>query len=269
VEPTDTYLKAKRSLLIFSGALALIVLVGVNPSSPNATHLFPFELRRPSLIAYAILVVVLYLLVEVVSYWSSQKDEIATHPSHKRIHFFLIWIALGASALQLYSMGFSPYQNIEVAPHSYDETFQWGWKEFGFVFVVSLAISALVINFTPILKRMRVSRISKEEYFLSTLLVNRLWVLEFNPQDPKGRKDISFRTNGIVGQGRNQNEDRWRTRGSYLEILNPSGQVFSRFIFDKSSGSFFHTNDEDTLSLRNQKIYPRKRKKPKANKVTP
>jgi hypothetical protein len=262
LEPTSTYLKSKRGLLLFAGALLLIVLVGVNPTSPQSTHLLPFELRRPGLISYAVLVVVAYLIVETVSYWSSQNDEIRNHPSHERIHFFVIWIGLLAVVSQLYSMWLSPYENLEVSPHTYDEKFQWGALHGAAILSLSIFAAFSVLFATPILRRIRVSRISEDEQSLIEILPKRKWTLNFNPLQTNGQKDLSFNTDGTIGDGRNQNEDRWRVRGNYLELLNPSGQVFSRFVFDKATESFEHTNDEDTLSLRNQKIFlrPPKRK---------
>jgi hypothetical protein len=94
------------------------------------------------------------------------------------------------------------------------------------------------------------------EHLILLNLHTRDWKLIFNPNSPKGSKKITFGDDGTIIEGRNNNENTWRIRDGLLEILNSEGQAFSRFRYDQSKGQFLHTNDEDTLSLRSQRIEP-------------
>lgn len=89
---------------------------------------------------------------------------------------------------------------------------------------------------------------------LSAILTSRPFRLYFKP--PDGSKRISFRDDGAVIEGQNQNEHTWRIRDAHLELLQADGQVHSRFAFDRRTGVLAHTNDSDTLSLRDQYIAP-------------
>src|SRR2546430_1608163 len=97
---------------------------------------------------------------------------------------------------------------------------------------------------------------ASEDERISKILMSRTWTLVFNPQSTHGSKKITFKDNGEVGLGRNQNESTWRITNGLLEMLNSEGRVFSRFIYDKRKNEFLHTNDEDTLSIRSQEILP-------------
>ena len=55
-------------------------------------------------------------------------------------------------------------------------------------------------------------------------------------------------------EGNNRNEHSWRVVGSKLELLQLDGRVHSRFVLDADSQIFRHTNDSDTLSIRDQFI---------------
>jgi hypothetical protein len=115
-----------------------------------------------------------------------------------------------------------------------------------------LAVS--IFWYTNILIRTRFKQKARlDEARLSSRLTNGSWILVYNP-DTLGRKEIMFVADGTIGIGHNENEHRWRIREGTLEILNSSGNVFSRFRFNEPKNFFEHTNDADTLSLRNQKI---------------
>lgn len=89
---------------------------------------------------------------------------------------------------------------------------------------------------------------------LENLLVGRPFRLVFNP--PKYSKRIVFAPNGMIVEGNNQNEHSWRLAAGKLELLQLNGLVHSRFSYYPTEGMFRHTNDTDTLSLRNQYITP-------------
>ena len=85
-------------------------------------------------------------------------------------------------------------------------------------------------------------------------LVKGKWTLVYNP--PNRSKPITFLATGAIGEGQNQNENRWRVSKGKLELLQSDGQTHSRFEFNPRNSSFVHTNDEDTKSIKGQYILP-------------
>jgi hypothetical protein len=83
----------------------------------------------------------------------------------------------------------------------------------------------------------------------------RRWVLNFNPSNPKGRKNISFNEDGTVGEGRNANENRWAFVNGHLDLIRQDNRLHNRFKYDPASGTFLCTNDQDAVGLRHQTIY--------------
>lgn len=89
---------------------------------------------------------------------------------------------------------------------------------------------------------------------LEAILLGQPFRLYFNP--PKLSKRMIFSSGGIISEGNNKNEHKWRIVRDKLELVQLDGKVHSRFYYDKSDGTFKHTNDADTLSIRNQFITP-------------
>ncbi len=89
---------------------------------------------------------------------------------------------------------------------------------------------------------------------LEKILLSQAFRLFFNP--PKMSKRMVFSADGVISEGNNKNEHGWRIVGDKLELLQLDGRVHSRFRYDKSDNTFKHTNDDDTLSIRNQFIAP-------------
>jgi hypothetical protein len=89
-------------------------------------------------------------------------------------------------------------------------------------------------------------------------LLGNLFRLFYNPAIPglSKTKVMRFAEGGEITQGKNQNENTWRTRGELLELVQADGAVHSRFYFSPSLGMFINTNDPDTPSLRNQYMVP-------------
>jgi hypothetical protein len=83
-------------------------------------------------------------------------------------------------------------------------------------------------------------------------LFSQPWRLIYNA--PRSKR-IVFAPGGQIVEGNNQNEHSWRVVGDRLELLQLDGKVHSRFVLE-NNGTFRHTNDKDTLSLRNQLIVP-------------
>jgi hypothetical protein len=90
---------------------------------------------------------------------------------------------------------------------------------------------------------------------LRDVLLTKKWTLIFNP--PAGHKAISFNADGTIGSGRNHNEDRWELIGERLTLINPGGEVHSRFEFDWSDRRWSQVNSIDTPRARDQRIVER------------
>lgn len=93
---------------------------------------------------------------------------------------------------------------------------------------------------------------------LLEVLLGRRYRLFYNPEVPglSKTKIIRFGDTGAITEGSNRNEATWRIRNGFLEILNADGKVHSRFYHSPSDSRFYHTNDQDTLSIKHQYIVP-------------
>jgi predicted nucleotide-binding protein len=89
---------------------------------------------------------------------------------------------------------------------------------------------------------------------MSELLTSGVFRLFYNP--PSYSKKVVFASNGQIIEGNNQNEHSWRIVKGKLELVQLDGTVHSRFYYDAVDGTFKHTNEPDTLSIRNQFIVP-------------
>jgi len=87
------------------------------------------------------------------------------------------------------------------------------------------------------------------------ILTSQPFRLFFNPRS-KGSKRIVFKPKGLIVEGNNKNEHRWRISQRKLEIIQLDGKVHSRFNYNKEERIFQHTNDPDTLSIRDQFMVP-------------
>jgi hypothetical protein len=67
---------------------------------------------------------------------------------------------------------------------------------------------------------------------------------------------MRFSPDGRIVEGGNRNEHSWRVLDGQLELLQADGTVHSRFNYSPGHGMFFHTNDPDTKSLRDQYMAP-------------
>ncbi len=77
----------------------------------------------------------------------------------------------------------------------------------------------------------------------------------FNPQADLS-KFITFLQDGTIGEGRNNNESRWRVRAGQLEIINSRHEVYSRFNLLEDGRSFHHTNEPGLPSIKGQYMIP-------------
>jgi hypothetical protein len=92
--------------------------------------------------------------------------------------------------------------------------------------------------------------ISQTENRIRAELLNRRFKFVFNPES-EGWKFLTFKPGGEIGEGRNRNEYSWQIRDGRLEIKNERDEIYSRFIL-LPDGTFRHTNDSDTLSIKGQ-----------------
>jgi hypothetical protein len=86
---------------------------------------------------------------------------------------------------------------------------------------------------------------------LPELLTNQAWRLFFNPRIPGLAKSkiMLFGADGIILEGKNENEARWRIRSDFLELINDRGGVHGRFYYSPADHRFYSTNDPDVASI--------------------
>lgn len=94
---------------------------------------------------------------------------------------------------------------------------------------------------------------ANELSFLEKFIIGKKLHFVYNPRT-KNSKIIEFISNGNIGEGRNNNEYRWKIDQDRLIIYNNLNQVYSRFYYDIGTNSMKNTNEADTLSLRDQFI---------------
>jgi hypothetical protein len=86
------------------------------------------------------------------------------------------------------------------------------------------------------------------------------WWLQYNPNNPNGKKELVFNADGTFGEGGNDNEFKWQMKNGLLEIHRKNKILQNRFRYDPPSGKFICTNDLDAEGYPNQTIYrPKKR----------
>lgn len=86
----------------------------------------------------------------------------------------------------------------------------------------------------------------------SVLLRNRFRFV-FNPESGKW-KSMTFLPDGTIGEGRHPNENTWRINNGRLELVEQSGDVHSRFVYDKDNVKFNHTGEADLKSVTGQSL---------------
>ena len=86
---------------------------------------------------------------------------------------------------------------------------------------------------------------------------NRVFELYFRGEsDLSGHKTILFLEDGKIGGKFNQNEFRWSVAWGLLSIFSESGEVYSKFKWDKNQGRLVHINDPRLPSVMGQYIVP-------------
>lgn len=243
--PNDAYFKSRRFLVVVSGVLLLCVFVGILPDSSDASlTLWSMKLQSADSLPRVVFVILLYGAWQYWSSWFIQTEEVRK--------FFInrvdVLLTLGIALLSAIVFVWPFVQKY----FSFDSQFLSN---------VAAAIGGLLLGagflYTNTVLRRRFKREQKHEAAdMASRLIGQQWTLHFNPSAQSGKKAISFAPDGTIAIGRNDNENRWRVEEGTLELLNAAGQVFSRFRYDPSKNMFTHTNDPDTLSIRDQTILP-------------
>lgn len=259
MEPTSVYYKTKRNLLFFVGALLLSIFVGFKISDDGSTtiSILPFEISRPELLPSILAIGLIFNIFQFLLHWASQNSQIQSN-TFFRIDFistflisiisffiYLIWLAWD----RIYSLlKYSTGLYIDGSRNSlYISIF------FVLVTFFSVLLSLRAARTSEQIGRFLKSRASRREDVLFQMLTSRRWTLVFDPKN-SGQKEISFEPDGAIGIGSNNNEYSWKIRNGLLEIYNSHKQLYSRFRFNDNDGEFQHTNDDDTLSIRSQRI---------------
>jgi hypothetical protein len=91
---------------------------------------------------------------------------------------------------------------------------------------------------------------------LQQILLNRKYRLFCNPAVPglSKSKIMTFKPNGQIVEGQNNNENTWRINEGQLEVLDRNGKVHGRFYYSADDDRFFHTNDPDTGAIQKHGI---------------
>lgn len=256
----DTYLKAKRYLVFFSGALLLSVFVGFAASEQNA--LLGWKISDPHLVSVVLYFAVGYYLAQLALFWDAQPQ-----PAKVRLqHSFDYWLSVAIGFIALYSLPVRltlhplgmPIQDVEPT----DLLLQWPT-------VASLAVLPVVcavpyrLVLRPSIKKNQKDVAAKEVSTTDLILANH-WRLVFNPTlysrsgGAQGSKEIVFQPDGSISEGRNDNEYSWRVNAGFLEILKADGKTIqSRFKVEDNGERLQHTNESDTVSLRDQYLVRR------------
>lgn len=92
-----------------------------------------------------------------------------------------------------------------------------------------------------------------ENINIKNLLLSNKFRLYFNPKAQKF-KYMKFGENGVILDGKNQNENRWAIKRNFLELIDENGLTHSRFYYSPVDNAFYHTNDPDTGSITKHNI---------------
>ncbi len=96
---------------------------------------------------------------------------------------------------------------------------------------------------------------SRKGRTLQEVLLSRPFRLVFNPKTQRSKRMV-FAADGRIVEGNNRNEHSWRIVNEQLELLQLDGKIHSRFRYEVATETFRHTNDPDTLSIRDQVLVP-------------
>jgi hypothetical protein len=255
MDPSNAYYKTKRNLLLFAGCLLLAIFAGFKIADAGVRiSILPFQLARPEYLTTILFIAVTFNLFQFSLQWAAQKSEVQQNRFH-RIDFISTTTIGGFSLICYFGWVAISYFNI-----TSEKIVSLGGTLLTVIAVIISVVASVFAskNVEGLAKRAGIwikRRSASEEEELSGILKSQIWKLIFNPATNASKK-ITFEDDGTIGIGRNKNEDTWRMENGLLEILNKENRVFSRFLYDRGTKQFSHTNDGDTLSIRSQKIIP-------------
>ena len=232
--PNEIYYKGRRFSVLSSALLFLAIYVGLVPSATDSgSTIFSLTLNNPDYLSTIFFFVALYAVWQFWTAWYVQTMEVRNYIVNQADCFITGILSLSSIVSFFYKF-----------PVSY----------FWLILAISLLFWCLAF-FVGAQKLHSVisEKVKKKDLDIYSTLNNSKWRLLFDP-DRKTSKIITFLDDGNISDGKNDNENTWRPREGLLEILNKEGKVFSRFRYNPSLGIFEHTNDDDTLSIRHQKI---------------
>jgi hypothetical protein len=230
--PSERYDKSRRHLIVYSGLLLLIHYAAESLSSPiEIVWPVSFQLHNAA-ISVIFSLMTCYAAWQYFLNWSLQSDEVRSS--------FTGWSdCLITGALTVFSILAS-------------NLICWF---LGFLLMCAWGIG--FIGGTTYLKKIIAQKLANEDAKILRLLQDNSWILAFSPGAPPniGQKAISFKRDGAIGDGKNDNENKWRVVDGYLELLNKEEKIFNRFKYDESSRRFESTHDNDTVHKAYQYIY--------------
>jgi hypothetical protein len=251
MDPSTNYYKTKRTLLLFVGALLLSMVAGLKIGEEKIAFL-PLKLEHPDWLTHILVVAVLFYLFQFSLQWAAQLSEIQTNIFHRIDFFAITTITVGSL---LFYMGWMGWPYVQKFASAFIIEF------FGSHFFLIIAAAVLSFLSSWIIEvsanyvgRMLRNREASGDETIMARLKSNTWIL--STARGKG-KEISFNDDNTIGEGANENENKWRVRNGLLEIMNSQGRVFSRFSYDDEKDRFVHTNDPDTLSNRAQTMRPK------------
>lgn len=256
---SDTYLKAKRYLVFFSAVLILASVVGLSPSDQSS--MLGWSVDNPEYSGFVLFLVVQYYAVQFALFWDAQGKQIRELAQHTIDYWLTLCIALAAlwslpAILGLQAIGVRVLGRT-ASPVGHD------WPLLLLLALFPLVVAAIYVRgFRPQLKKSRDDAAERETDLLG-VLTNHSWELVFNPiayaqsGHQLGSKEIVFGPSGEIRIGRNINENSWRVSSGFLELLDSTGKIFSRFKYDPSVQRLFNTNDADLRSIRDQYMFPK------------
>jgi hypothetical protein len=255
MDPTPNYYKTKRTFLLFVAALLLAIFAGFNiTGGQERISVLPFQLTHPELLTHILFIAVLFYLFQFSLQWAAQISEVQKNTFH-RIDFIATTTISVISMLCYVGWLVAPYVEEITTPNA---KFWLGIVTGALAGLVSSLIAGFASErIASALGRTLKRKEASDDERLMRLLKSKSWILDYNPIVPGREKEIVFEDDGLIGEGLNNNENKWRVRNGLLEIINSDGRVFSRFSYDESEKKLFHTNDPDTLSIRSQIIHPK------------
>ncbi|WP_417685295.1 hypothetical protein [Roseibium sp.] len=258
--PTDVYLKVKRWSAIFWIVCFVYLLGGVDQTSIKDFKFLGLKISDDNLVPFLVFFVSIYMLYNLIFCWGVQNSVVKNDPFIKADFTAHYVVSLGVVVLCAFKL-------ISSTTNLVDDLTRFISKLIdisdGFIsasviaqlIYLALALSTLLFSVAGVRKifLLRVQLRNSEERILFDELVSGSWRFYFSPQRTKeASKIVKFSPDGTFAKGGNDNETTWSIQNGILEIMNREGKVFSRF--KRDGEAFTHTNDEDTLSLRDQFI---------------